>query len=145
MRLPLMILVLGFVGCSGGPRIVPVSGRVLIDGKPLTTGYVRVIPENARAAGGSIDSDGRFILTTDRDGDGCVVGKHAVSITAMRPESPTRTVPLVPLKYQDASTSKLTVEITGPTKDLTLELTWGGEQPIVIETENSGDVPPVTE
>ncbi len=36
-------------GCGDGrPTRVPISGQVLIDGKPLTTGAVRLVPAGAR-------------------------------------------------------------------------------------------------
>ena len=31
-------------GCGSRPQCVPVSGKVLIDGKPLEAGVVRVVP-----------------------------------------------------------------------------------------------------
>src|SRR3954453_660077 len=74
---------LAVVGCGGGgPKIVPVSGIVLIDGQPLTYGHVQVIPTGWRPAPGRIGGDGRFTLTTTASGDGCAVGTHPVAVLA---------------------------------------------------------------
>ena len=49
----LAVVFLALAGCGdGGPKIVPVSGIVLIDGQPLTYGHVQVIPEGWRPASG---------------------------------------------------------------------------------------------
>lgn len=130
-------------GCSDGrPRRVPVSGTVLIDGKPLTTGFIRVIPENARAAVGQIDAQGHFVLTTFDPADGCVPGTHRVEVVAYEKTASGATRTLVPEKYKDATTSDLTVTIDGPTDALVVQLTWGGQQPTETRAETQGDFDP---
>ena len=64
--LPLVIVSALFAaGCGEDrPDRVQVSGQVLIDGQPLTCGFVRIMPENARPSTGAIGPDGRFKLTT---------------------------------------------------------------------------------
>lgn len=119
-----VVLVCGLAGCQTGPTIVPVSGTVFVQGKPLTgrRGFVRVVPAGFRAATGPIDPvDGRFSLTTFEAGDGCVTGTHpaAVIVNTMVGN---RLVWLVPEKYADDATSGLTVEISGPTTSLRVEL-----------------------
>lgn len=132
MRTPLALCLLLLVGCSDGrPTRVPVAGRVLIDGQPLTTGFIRVVPANGRAATGTIDKQGRFRSTTFEQGDGCVLGTHPVEIIAFESISDIEILWLVPKKYHQANTSGLTVTIDGPTDDLTIELTWDGGQPYV--------------
>ena len=43
--LPALAMVCSMAGCGDGrPTRVPVSGQVLIDGAPLTHGYVRFTP-----------------------------------------------------------------------------------------------------
>ena len=44
----------GMIGCDARPRRVPVAGKVLIDGKPLTTGFIMVVPHEGRAATGAV-------------------------------------------------------------------------------------------
>lgn len=136
MRIALALGFLLLIGCGDGrPTRVPVAGKVLIDGQPLTKGFVRVVPANDRAATGAIDEEGRFRLTTFEQGDGCVPGTHPVEIIALESISDTETLWLVPKKYHQAATSGLTVTIDGPTDDLTIELTWNGGRPYI---ERSG-------
>lgn len=127
-------------GCDDGrPRRVPVAGQVLVDGQPLTTGFVRVIPDDARPATGQIDRDGRFRLTTFDGDDGCVVGTHKVEIIARKSQGGTAIQWLTPIKYQDAATSGLTIDVQKPLKDWKLELTWDGEEPLIEQTFSEGD------
>jgi len=119
-------------GCGDGrPRRVPVSGQVLIDGKPLTRGFIRLVPEGARPAAGQIGPDGRFTLKTFEPGDGAVTGRHEVSVTAVESLSDTVQRWYTPKKYADPSTSGLTVTINEPTDSLLIELTWDGGKPFI--------------
>lgn len=135
-------LAVSVMGCDSGQERVPVSGRVLIDGQPLKTGTVMVAPSNDRAAFGEIDSEGRFTLTTEKEGDGCVVGSHRATVTATEILNPNETRLLIPFRYSDLSASTLTVTIEGPTEDLLIELLWEGDRPRTIRTESAGDVDP---
>ncbi len=126
-------------GCGdSGPKIVPVSGVVTIDGQPLTYGHIQVIPTGWRPASSRISSDGRFMLTTTVSGDGCAVGTHSVVILAGESLSDVATKWHAPKKYADSKTSNLTVTITGPTEDLKIDLTWGGGKPFVERFEKEG-------
>ena len=119
-------------GCGDGrPDRVPVSGQVLIDGKPLGVGFIRLIPENARAAWARIGADGRFTLSTFEEGDGAVPGAHPVVVRAGEALSPTQVKWHAPKKYANVQTSRLTVTITGPTDSLVIELSWDGGKPFV--------------
>lgn len=119
-------------GCGDGrPPRVNVSGKVLIDGKPLTTGIVQFVPDDARPAAGKIDSEGRFTLTSYDGGDGVVLGTHRVMVAAKEMISESKQKWLAPPKYADLRSSELSVEITEPTDDLIIELTWDGGKPFV--------------
>lgn len=120
------------VGCSDGlPERVPVSGVVLIDGKPLSQGSIQVIPQGDRPAGGSIGSDGTFTLSSYKRNDGVVPGTHLVTVQATKQLSPRETLWMTPKKYGNASTSGLKITVTKPTDDLKIELSWDGKQPFV--------------
>jgi len=120
------------LGCSDGrPARVPVSGRVVIDGKPLSCGFVRLISPTTRPAGGQIGSDGRFHLGCFDERDGAPLGTHKVTVTAQKVLDSRRTRWLAPKKYVDPETSGLTATISGPTDALTIELTWAGGKPFV--------------
>ena len=119
-------------GCSDGrPQRAPISGQVLIDGKPLTMGVVRVIPENARAAWAKIGPDGRFTFKTFEDGDGVVMGTHPLIVRANEWLSSTKVKWHAPKKYANQETSGLTVTIDGPNDTLTIPLTWDGGKPFI--------------
>ena len=121
------LLIAGVAGCSDGrPTRVPVSGQVLIDGKPLTRGDVRFISAVGRAAQGSLDNEGRFHLTCYEENDGALLGTHKVSITSAVGMGPHATRWFAPKKYSDCRTSGLTQEIAGPTDDLVINITWAG-------------------
>ena len=122
-------------GCDTGPRLVPVSGKVLIDGQPLTYGFIQVMPENERVATGTIGQDGTFTLSTYEDNDGAVLGKHKAAVIAVEALNAGSQKWHAPKMYTDAQTSGLTVDITGPTDALVLELTWDGGKPFI---ERSG-------
>lgn len=121
----------GVAGCGDSrAEPVPASGRVLIDGKPLTAGFVRVYTDDGRSASAKIQSDGSFALTTYQEGDGCIPGDHAVSVVAIKPLAETGQVhhrrvdpqSMIPLRYRDPHTSGLRIEIDQPRDDLILKL-----------------------
>ena len=118
-------------GCNDGPEIVPVSGKVLIDGEPLTYGTIMVLPQDYRASFGTIGPDGSFSLTCYEPNDGCVRGKHALTVSAVEALSSSRQKWHAPKKYTEPDTSELTIDITGPTDALVIELSWDGGKPFI--------------
>lgn len=120
----LFLTVVTFAGCMRGSHELDtavVTGRVTLDGEPLTSGVVYVIPAKGRNAKGLIRKDGTFTLSTYRDGDGAQVGTHPVIITAiprdeMDAEARALRVP-VPQRYARAGTSGLTLEVKSRTKN----------------------------
>lgn len=77
---------LSAAGCGGGPKTAPVSGTVLVDGKPMANLAVVFQPigskanENpGRGSYGTTDSNGKYTLFVD-GASGAVVGKHKVAI-----------------------------------------------------------------
>jgi hypothetical protein len=91
---------LGFVVVIGGcvwfvvsmmksldlPPLAPVSGRITVDGKPLSSAIVKFVPEagttNLRLATsiGITDKDGNYSLIYAADVGGAVIGKHQVQV-----------------------------------------------------------------
>ena len=121
------------VGCSERPHIVPVSGQVLIDGKPLSRGFIRFSSGEARPALGRLDKEGRFRLTTYESGDGAIVGSYRIAILTHELVD-TGIKWHAPPKYADYASSGLTAEITEPTDSLVINLFWKGKK--------SGNPPP---
>lgn len=122
------------VGCNDGlPRRVPVSGKVTIDGEPLTSGSIRFKPSEGRVATGSIGSDGSYLLSTYEPGDGCVPGTYCVTVHAFEDLSDTTRRWLAPKNYAMPKSSGLTATIDQPTDSLDFELTWGGQKGPFVE------------
>jgi hypothetical protein len=73
-------------GC-GGPKYVPVSGVVKLNGQPCANAMVTFQPiataDNSspgRGSAGKTDAEGRFKLVCDGTIDGALIGKHRVRI-----------------------------------------------------------------
>lgn len=125
----LSIVAIGsFNGCGRKQDApVPVHGKVLLDGQPLTKGGIATTTTNGRGAMGRIQPDGTFKLTTLDEGDGARVGTHKVAIAVYEGEA---TGPegdhgklLIPQRYTSPTSSDLTIEVTadGPNEPV-LEL-----------------------
>ena len=79
---------LPLAGC-GPADMAPVHGRVTCHGKPVAEAAIIFSPmpknegdrESGKAAAASTDADGKYVLTTYRQGDGALIGKHRVAIT----------------------------------------------------------------
>jgi hypothetical protein len=127
-------------GCGPGrPPVVPVSGTVTVDGKPLASGAIMVAPEKGRAAGGRIGPDGRFELSSWLPGDGVAAGTHRVEVIATKPLPGNRRQWLVPKKVRSLATSPLRLEVTGPTTAAVIAIETGGET-LEIESLDGGTV-----
>jgi hypothetical protein len=76
------------LGCGGsGPKYVPVSGVVTLDGKPYGDGVVVFLPKATkdnpnpgRSSAGETDANGHFVLKTDELKNGAVPGMHRVTV-----------------------------------------------------------------
>ncbi len=121
-------------GCGDGrPKRVPVAGQVLIDGQPLTFGYVNFVPEHGRASTAKLDNQGRFHLSCYGSNDGVVIGKHAIEVVAREAIGEIQFKWHAPKKYASVRTSELSEEITNPIDSLKINLTWGKERGPFIE------------
>lgn len=79
-------LIAGVAGC-GGPAIVPVSGKVTVDGKPHPGLVVSFQPiggkgnENpGRGSSAVTNASGEFTLVYDGKANGAIPGKHLIRI-----------------------------------------------------------------
>src|SRR5262245_44330184 len=90
---PFALYLVVLLGCGGGgPKYVPVSGVVTLDGKPYGDGVVVFLPKATsdnpnpgRSSAGETDANGKFVLKTDELKTGAVVGKHLVKISTRGP------------------------------------------------------------
>jgi hypothetical protein len=119
--LPAVVLT-GCWGCGsseGGHFVastLPVKGKVLYKGKPLTQGEIVFEPDSGgREAHGSIQSDGTFELSTFAQNDGAVPGVHRVAV------SNTSKKDAVPLKYRNVTSSKTEVDVVEGKADYVVE------------------------
>jgi hypothetical protein len=98
-RLSLLAWLMGLMllpGC-GGPSMAPVTGRVTFNGKPVGEASITFAPlpksegdkEPGKAATGFTDAEGKYALSTYRNYDGALVGKHQV-IVALEDTNPAR-------------------------------------------------------
>jgi hypothetical protein len=112
--LPLLLL-----GCGKGVKVVPVSGRVTMDNKPLanadiTFSSTETSPNNTPIpeSSGRTDDQGRFTLTVNQDKrNGAAIGKHKVRISQM--ERGATLVNRVPKNYNQNTTLTFTVPAEG--------------------------------
>lgn len=121
---------LGLVGCGDKyPATYPVSGRVIFpNGTPLPGGNIEFAPQEGPArtsARGMIESDGIFQLTTFRDGDGAVEGRHRVLILPARRREDRSGKPSINLdpKYQSFDTSGLEFTVSPDAEQNEFEIT----------------------
>lgn len=128
------VFIIFVAGCSDGrPSRVPVSGQVLIDGKPITSGVIRFLPSSGRPSTGSIDPEGKFTLGCFERTDGVIPGTLRVEVRSREEINDTTIKWLIPKKYSNAETSGLSETIESPTDSLTINLTWGGAPGPFIE------------
>ena len=105
-------------GCDRGEKLAPVAGKVLVDGKPVTTGSVSFRPDASKGntslhqPTGAIDSEGNYELLVPPARKGAPLGWYKVVVTAF--DNPTPGKPLksfVDMKYAEESTTTLTIEV----------------------------------
>ena len=101
-------------GTESGPERFEVSGSVTVDGKPLASGIISMVPEGEGPATGAEVTDGRFQLTRER---GPSRGPHSVRVTSQPQKS------LVPTdEPQRTRILRTTTVISGDTDELAFEL-----------------------
>lgn len=123
------------LGCGDGRGVrLPVSGQVLVDGKPLKHGSITFMPivqgeEKSRPGGSSLDSEGRFKVTSFTLHDGLLAGDYEVFVLAVEPINETSQRWHAPSKYSNAKTSGLKLSVTEETDSANFDLSWKGEDP----------------
>lgn len=78
----ILLPVLGLPGCGdSGPEIVPVTGKILMNGEPVTNASVTFFATSGRPSYGTSDAEGKYTLEYSHDVQGAIVGDHKVVIT----------------------------------------------------------------
>jgi len=138
-------------GCAKGPPVVTeAEGRVLLDGRPLSSASVQFIPQLDGYGAewnsiGSTDADGKFQLQcASKNQPGAVVGAHWVLVTEMpipgeyrSQENQSRYEKYlnslvnrpIPAQYGEIRTTPLKVEVKKGQKNYELMLTRGPVNP----------------
>lgn len=107
-------------GCNDtGPKLMPVSGRITLDGKPLPRGSVSLrTDEHWEQPAGSIDADGKYVMYTQGKA-GVPPGSYRVVVFATEAAHdadgkahPGLPVSIIPATYNDPATTPLTIEVT---------------------------------
>ena len=113
------------VGLGGGcgpaaVRLVPVQGKVMMEGQPLTTGTLVFKPDAEQGnsqtlePAANIEADGSYTLYTTAK-EGAPLGWYQVGVVANGPanEKDPYAAPksLIPARYAEVSTSALAVEV----------------------------------
>jgi len=118
----LLLLPVLLLGCGkSGPKVVPVSGRVTMDQKPLANADVTFSPTEpgpnnspGLESSGRTDDQGRYSLKVIQDKrDGAVVGPHKVRISQI--ERGETIVNRVPKSYNQDTKLTFTVPAEGST------------------------------
>ncbi|NLF68617.1 MAG: hypothetical protein GX575_06110 [Candidatus Anammoximicrobium sp.] len=91
--LGLALLATTWMGCGSDLVTAPVSGTVRADGQPVNGGVVTFAPVGGDAsagkpAGGAVQADGTFVLSTESKGDGAILGRHRVIYSPPTVETP---------------------------------------------------------
>ena len=79
------LVCLAVPGCGpGGPELGTVTGKVTLDGKPVTNGLVTFTPEAKGGASiGKTDANGQYeLLYLDRKG--ALLGQHKITVTTLQ-------------------------------------------------------------
>lgn len=121
-------------GCSRQQAVYPVGGRVTLDGKPLVDAQISFRPQRGPEAFATLDTDGRYRLSTRAVGDGAVAGEHAVTLAqvtvglalepgvAPRLANPTPGAIPVPERFLQAETSGLRATVVPGTNTFDFDL-----------------------
>jgi hypothetical protein len=99
---------------------IAIKGKITYKGQPVTQGVVTFEPrDSGRAATGTVQADGTFVLTTYKEGDGVVVGRHKVSVSGTGTKSNRE---FMPVKYTSPNTSGLEADVSRDKTEFTFDL-----------------------
>jgi hypothetical protein len=131
-------LAFGMPGCGGGPKLVPVSGNVTLNGKPLRDAEIMFVPTDANKQGiagrDTTGPEGNYrVMCNGRAG--LVAGPYKVVIS----RSTVDTTKVAPVFKDDPYMAKLVME--GPEAELSNRPTPAVQKPSEIKGEFNSEVP----
>ncbi len=124
-----IIVLLLATGCqrrpAGQPEVGQVTGKITLDGEPLTDGIVYFIPPEGRSSVGNTDKNGVYVMGYLPKVLGARLGKHKVVIKTYWPDETSpealSAVDKIPKKYNSETT--LTAEVKAGKNTINFELT----------------------
>ena len=117
---PILIVTILLAGCGPTPpKLVPVTGTVIIDGQPAANIHVMFVPKtvdetvNAPSSNGLTNSEGVFTLKTADNLEGAIPGEHLVTLLDTEEERPAQgeTATKPPRLAPRFATDGVTVEV----------------------------------
>jgi hypothetical protein len=121
---------------GGGAPVHPVTGQVLVAGRPAARALVTFHPvgdagREKVCPTGHVDDQGRFRLSTFRQGDGAPAGDYQVTVVWFvarpvpgRPDE-SLTLNYLPARYASAATSNLRATVSPGNNEVpAFQLTW---------------------
>ena len=120
--LPILLICAASSACgkSGPPlgEMAPVSGKVTVDGHPVTSGQVSLIPTDASIStggsvcAGTIESSGNYVINTAGK-TGAPLGKYKVTVTVSMVPTGDSKMSSAPFnsKYSDQAKTPLTFTV----------------------------------
>lgn len=121
----LLITCGSLLGCSEAPELAPVSGTVLLDGKPLADALVLFTPvAGGRPSAARTSDRGEYELVFTQHHSGALLGEHLVRISTFQEGDPDNNIPSasekVPPQYN--AQSKLSRFVEQESNSLNFEL-----------------------
>ncbi|MEQ8638169.1 hypothetical protein [Gimesia maris] len=114
------LFIVSLTACGGGgiapPELGQVTGKVTLDGAPLTDASVTFMPEKVRASSSMTDSEGKYDLVYIRDEKGAAIGPHKVVVSKLVNEKE-----VIPEKYN--SETELTADVKPGANEFNFDLT----------------------
>jgi hypothetical protein len=123
--------VLGLTGCNSGPKVYPVTGKVVYKGKGQAkdlAGYgvqFQSVSDPAELPGGTIEEDGTFTLYTRVGGKlvpGAKEGTYQACLVQPAVEGGRPPPLVIPARYTKFETAKLQYTVTPGPNEITIEL-----------------------
>ncbi len=115
MQLIPAILLLALAGCGGGddttPKLVEVTGTVMMDGKPLEKALVVFVPDSGAMSNGETDASGKFSLKYRGQDAGAAPGRSVVKVSKSDGDAGAE---LIPPTFNAKSTITRDVVAPGP-------------------------------
>lgn len=130
-------------GCGGDSSVGYVSGKVTLDGAPLSGARITFAPTKDGSPSAAVsDAEGNYELIYTSSTKGAIIGEHLVKVMTYQQadpdaEPPREAVPeKIPLKYNYQS--ELKKEVKGGSNTIDLELKTDGPvvQPDVLNKMN---------